>query len=336
MAHNLTTNETGRVEFVASSHVSVWHGLGQRVDGLMTTEQVYDSTGINFPVEKRELTFMGNDGEQISVPDSVAIVRADIQKVLSIMKKSYAIIDPETSFQIGDILVGEGKAHWATAGSIDGGKKIFMQAEIGDSLFIGGRSDEEIKRLMLIANSFDGSIALVCMLTPVRVVCQNTLNASLSTVSSNANAIKIYHRKGYSSKIEEAHRVLGLANDRYEEFKAGADRLIEKEVTSSYVEGFLEALIPSSAEEESTRTLNRRAEIENLFRNGAGNHGKTRWDLFNAVTEYVDHYQGGRVTEKMKGAADVKSAKAEQRIERSVFGIGARLKQSASALLQKA
>jgi hypothetical protein len=112
------------------------------------------------------------------------------------------------------------------------------------------------------------------------------------------------------------------------------DSLAEQQVTHSYVEGFVNALMPATKDEVSTRTENRRNQITNLFQNGRGNNGETKWDLFNAVTEYVDHHSVGRVTEtrldRSEALADIES---EARFERAILGSGATLKQKALTLL---
>jgi phage/plasmid-like protein (TIGR03299 family) len=333
MAHEITQSVDGSYDFVAASHVSVWHSVGQRHEGLMTPETAMKESRTGFTVSKRDLYTMGNDGEQILIPGKSAIVRDDNDFVMSVMSDSYAIIQNEYTWELIKAMVGEG-ASVATAGSLHGGKKIFAQMEVGSSFFVGGRSDEEVKKLLLVGNSHDGSTAQFMMNTPIRVVCQNTLNAAFSF---SKNTVKVYHRKGYASKAQEAVRLLGLADEYYEAFKASANKLIDLEVSSTYVEGFINALLPAEADENgdiATRTSNRRDEIKNLFANGMGNHGKTRWDLFNAVTEFVDHKQGGRVTQKRLNlsAADT-NIEGEQRLERAVFGSGATLKQKAMDLL---
>jgi hypothetical protein len=112
------------------------------------------------------------------------------------------------------------------------------------------------------------------------------------------------------------------------------DTLAEQQVTKTYVEGFVNALMPATKEEVSTRTENRRNQITSLFSTGRGNNGETKWDLFNAVTEYVDHHSNGRVTEsrmdRSEALADIES---EARFERSILGSGAGLKQKALTLL---
>lgn len=334
MAHEITLTKNGTYEFVASSHVSVWHTVGQRHEGLMTVEKSMEESNLGFTVSKRDLYTTGNDGEQILVPGRVAIVRDDTDLILSVMSDSYAVIQNEYTAELIKAMVGEG-ASVATAGSLHGGKKIFFQMEVGDSFFVGDRSDEEVKKFLLVGNSHDGSTAQFMMSTPIRVVCQNTLNAALDAKSKNI--VKVYHRKGYASKAQEAVRLLGIADEYYEAFKASANKLIQMEISSTYVDGFINALIPAEADENgeiATRTANRRDEIKALFAGGMGNHGKTRWDLFNAVTEFVDHKQGGRVTQKRMNLSDASiNIEAEQRLERAIFGAGATLKQKAMDLL---
>jgi len=125
-----------------------------------------------------------------------------------------------------------------------------------------------------------------------------------------------------------------LAYAYYDDLQLVMDQLAEQQVTKTYVEGFVNALIPSVKEEVSTRTENRRSQITDLFATGKGNNGETKWDLFNAVTEYVDHHSVGRLTnsrmERSEALADIEM---EARFERSLLGSGATLKQKALNLL---
>jgi hypothetical protein len=227
--------------------------------------------------------------------------------------------------------VGSGQAVWDTAGSIAGGRVVFMQVELEGRLFLKSNPDDQTVKKVLFINSHDGSKALMGMITPVRVVCQNTLNAALGQKS---NQFKIYHRKNFQSKKEEAAKILGLASAFYDDLQTVMDTLAEQQVTKTYVEGFVNALMPSTKDEVSTRTENRRNQITHLFSNGRGNNGETKWDLFNAVTEYVDHHSAGRVTEsRMDRSEALADIEQEARFERSILGSGATLKGRALELL---
>ena len=329
MAHELTTNEKGETEFF-SAVTKGWHKLGQTSDRQLTAEEALKESRLDWTVEQVPV-YHEAQGEMIEVPDQYCVRRTDNYKALSIMTKRYQVIQNHETFSFADEIIGSGKAVWDTAGSISGGRVVFMQVELEGRLFLKSNPDDQTVKKVLFVNSHDGSKALMGMITPVRVVCQNTLNAALG---SKSNQFKVYHRKNFQSRKDEAAKVLGLASAFYDDLQIVMDTLAEQQVTHSYVEGFVNALMPATKDEVSTRTENRRNQITNLFQNGKGNNGETKWDLFNAVTEYVDHHSVGRVTETRLDRSDaLADIESEARFERAILGSGASLKQKALALL---
>lgn len=329
MAHELTTNEKGETEFF-SAVTKGWHKLGQTSDRQLTAEEAIKESRLNWTVEQVPV-YHEAQGEMIEVPDQYCVRRTDNYKALSIMTKRYQVIQNHETFSFADEIIGSGRAVWDTAGSISGGRVVFMQVELEGRLFLKSNPDDQTVKKVLFVNSHDGSKALMGMITPVRVVCQNTLNAALG---SKSNQFKVYHRKNFQSRKDEAAKVLGLASAFYDDLQFVMDTLAEQKVTHSYVEGFVNALMPATKDEVSTRTENRRNQITNLFQNGKGNNGETKWDLFNAVTEYVDHHSVGRVTETRLDRSDaLADIESEARFERAILGSGATLKQKALALL---
>lgn len=332
MAHNLTQREDGSYEFFSGRNTPVWHGNGKIVAGLATSKEAIEHAQIGWGVEQVPV-YMESPNGLLEIPGQFAVRRTDNFDALSIMSARYTVIQNTEAFEFFDSVIGSGQAVWDTAGSIGGGRKVFMQAVLPGKLFLRSNPDDTTEKRVLFITSHDGSTALTGLITPVRVVCQNTLNAALK---NHSNVFKVYHRKNYQAKANEAAKVLELAGAYFNDLQYVMDTLAEKEVTSTYVDGFVNALIPNRKEDEevSTRTENRRGEILSLFQNGTGNFGKTRWDLFNAVTEYVDHKQNGRVTVariEKSGAQD--NVQSEQRFERALIGSGATLKQKAMDLL---
>ena len=300
----------------------------------MTATECVEKAKLDWGVEQVPVFMKDHNGGDIEIPGQFAVRRTDNLAWLSTMSSRYVTIQNQEAFGFFDTIVGEGNAHWETAGSIGGGRKVFMQATLPGKLFLKSNPDDVTEKRVLFMTSHDGSTALTGLITPIRVVCQNTLNAALSNCS---NVFKVYHRKNYEAKKNEAAKVLDLASAYFDDLQHVMDVLAEQEVTKTYVDGFVAALLPSNKKEEedaSTRTENRRGAVVNLFQNGTGNLGKTRWDLFNAVTEYVDHHQNGRVTQARleRSPANV-NIEAEQRFERSLFGAGATMKQKALDLL---
>jgi len=329
MAHDLSQNEKGETEFF-SAVTRGWHNLGQLTDRQLTAEEAIKEARLDWEVEQVPVYHQAG-GEMIEVPDQYCVRRTDNNRVMSVMSKRYQMIQNHETFSFADEIIGTGQAVWDTAGSIAGGRVVFMQVELEGRLFLKSNPTDQTVKKVLFINSHDGSKALMGMITPVRVVCQNTLNAALG---SKSNQFKIYHRKNFQSKKDEAAKILGLASAFYDDLQTVMDTLAEQQVTKTYVEGFVNALMPASKEEVSTRTENRRNQITSLFSTGRGNNGETKWDLFNAVTEYVDHHSNGRVTEsRLDRSGALADIEAESRFERSILGSGATLKQNALSLL---
>lgn len=332
MAHNLTINEDGSVEFF-SAVTRGWHNLGQLSDKKLTSAEAIELAGLNWEVEQVPALHQTPTGELLEIPENFVVRRTDNHRPLSIMSSKYQVIQNRETFDFADDIIGSGQAVWDTAGSLAGGKVVFMQVELEGSLFVKSNPDDKTIKRVLFINSHDGSKALTGMITGVRCVCQNTMNQA---IKNSSNQFKIRHRKNYQSKREEAQKILGLANAYFDDLQFVMNQLAEQEVSKTYVEGFVNTLIPNLKEQEevATRTENRRNEIVNLFSNGRGNLGRSKWDLYNAVTEYVDHHSSGRLTGtrlyQSEAGADVER---EQRFQRAILGSGATLKQKAMDLL---
>lgn len=330
MAHNLTQREDGTTEFF-SAVTRGWHNLGQLTDTKITSEEAIVASKLDWDVEQVPCLHQGIDGELLQVPDSFVVRRKDNLNPLSVMSSKYTPIQNREVFSFADSIIGEGKAVWDTAGSIAGGRIVFMQVELEGKLFLNSNPDDQTVKRILFLSSHNGSKALQGMMTPTRVVCQNTLNAALGNCS---NVFKIYHRKNYSSKVEEARKILGLANEYFDNLQVVMNQLAEEEVSFTYAQGFVGALFPTEKEEAPTRTEKRRVKLLDLFSGGMGNRGKSKWDLFNATTEYVDHHSVGRLSGTRVMRSDALSdVDAESRFERSLLGSGAVLKQKALDLL---
>lgn len=310
--------------------------VGSEVSGA-TAAECMEQAEMNFTVSSRPLSYMGNDGQSLPVSDKVAIVRDDTDQILSVMGDAYGIVQPQQAFDLLDALAGEGKASFCHAGMTKGGRRIFLQAKIGEEWIVGGNPDENHQTYLTAMNSYDGSSGLEFYLGANRMFCLNQVNLIRKRAQQS---FKLYHRKGIMGRMQEAARILGLAAEAQESYRHSIERLMEQEVSESYVADFLATIVPAEeklvdgVKEIATRAENRRREIEGLFRNGTGTFGKTRYDLWNGVTEYVDHFQGGRVTQKRLNNADASTdIEGEQRFERAIFGAGARLKEHAFELL---
>lgn len=318
MAHELSIQD-GRAEMFSGRNITPWHRLGTVVEGLLTSGEALEAAHLNWRVIGNPvLAEVG--GQAVAVPGYQAITREDSGGVLSIMKSSYHPIQNAEAFEFFDAVVGEGQAVYDTAGALHGGRRVWIMARIPGTVFIDG--DDKLERNILLYTSHDGSSTLKMQQVMTRVVCQNTLSVALRQAT---NTVSILHRGNYKQRVQEAQRALKVVHGYFDDLTSLIQQFSTQPMTPHDMRDFTEKLLPIDAGEKSPRTEKARGEIVSLFREGTGNHGRTRWDALNAVTEWVDHRRTYGRTQQ--GVAD------ETRFASTLFGSGADLKASAVALL---
>lgn len=220
MAHNLHYNEhTGKYSFF-SVQQKAWHNLGQIVDQYPTSAEAIQHAGLDFEVIKAPLFTQGGtmsigDKGEVTVPNTIvlpnhfATMRTDTNDVFGVVGKDYQIVQNFDAFAFFDAIVGGGDGIlYETAGALGKGERVFITAKLPDYIRVG-KGDDVAEKYIFLTTSHDGSGSITAAFTPVRIVCQNTLNASLRNMS---NVVRIRHTSGAKQRLEEAHRVMGLAN----------------------------------------------------------------------------------------------------------------------------
>jgi phage/plasmid-like protein (TIGR03299 family) len=199
-----------------------WHGLGVRVPHEVTSEEAIRHAGLDWKVATTSvLAVLGGDREPTPVPRARAVVRQSDGTPLGIVGERYRPIQNAEAFAFFDEVVGEGQAIYHTAGGLNGGRRVWILAKLPGEIRVGG--DDVTEKYLLLSNSHDGTSALRMLFTPVRVVCQNTLNIALRRGVGQASSIR--HTASAPLRIDEARRVLGLSTDFYDEFADTAARL---------------------------------------------------------------------------------------------------------------
>ncbi len=220
MAHNLNFNSnTGRYSFFSVKE-KAWHNLGQIVEQYPTSSEAIKHAGLDYEVAKTPIFTKGSGivetangmeigGNELNVPNYFANIRTDNNAVLGVVGKDYQIVQNREAFSFFDAIVGGGEGIlYETAGALGNGERIFITAKLPDYIRVG-HGDDVTEKYIFLTTSHDGSGSITAAFTPVRIVCQNTLNASLRNMS---NVIRIRHTAGAKQRLEEAHKVMGLAN----------------------------------------------------------------------------------------------------------------------------
>lgn len=301
-----------------------WHTLGDELQPGESLEQWIVRAGCQHTVASQELYYRNafqkdeNGRGLLMKADSRVIYRSDTGAELGIASDRYKIVQPREVIEFFRDLTEENGMTMETAGCLDGGKRIWALARTGEEFRLMGQ--DEVKAYVLLATSYDGSMATQAQFTSVRVVCHNTL--TIATKSDAKGAVRVPHStefNGHKVKLE-----MGLLNDSWATFQAGAELLSTVKVSDRDKVDFIIKLMATEAEQKdpdsiSTRKRNIIADI--LARangKGMGSNFKaadgTAWGLVNAITEYVDHVQGNSAATRFNSAQ---------------FGQGANLKRQA-------
>ena len=304
MAHDLET-QNGKVSF-ASFREPAWHGLGTVFTEEKTTSEMLAAASLNnWDVRLLDMaipTSLTSDKEYQYVVRTNPTENSQTD-VLGIVGERYHVLQNEDLFSFGDNIL-DGGGRWETAGSIRGGRVVFgaLALERETILDPSGVADK-VKTYLLINTSHDGSIAIQASITPVRVVCANTLNLALGGVSRKKNkgikqSFKIRHTQTANGKVQIARETLGLANAYMDEFDVMAKAMIEKEVNAIDFNNIILAAYPkpeSDLKGSNKKWENKINTINDIYTgeyNGmiAGN----AWGAFNALTERLDWYRSAR------------------------------------------
>ena len=280
------------VETMAYAGATPWHGLGTKVEGLMTAEEAIRAAGLDWGVSLHQVYF-SNKSRWTEVPKYSAIVRDTDQAVYGIAGSHYVPIQNKDAFGFFDAVVGGGEAYYETAGSLKGGARVWILANLKGSLSVKG---EEIKRYLTLTNSHDGNLACQMFWTPVRVVCMNTLSMALSRAAERFYA---RHTSGATGKIEEAKKILGFAKQFYQEWGEIANAMALKQLPPAKMPLLLAAAFGTSGALDPQKiyapTAIQMDKVRELVEVGRGMDNKaikgTVWQAYNAVAEYADYYR---------------------------------------------
>ena len=235
------------VETMFYTREKPWHGLGTMVAEAPNSKDALRLAGLNWKVLQEPVY---TENEEL-IQGYKANVRDTDRKVLGVVTDRYKVIQNEEAFAFTDTLLGEG-VRYETAGSLQEGRRVWMLARMPREFIIGG---ERISPYMVFSNTHDGSGAVKTALTPIRVVCNNTLNLALRTAKRSWSMI---HTGDISGKIEEAKNTLLLADEYMTALGQEFENLRKIKLSEKQVLDYIKILLPM---EENYSLLQKREKV---------------------------------------------------------------------------
>jgi phage/plasmid-like protein (TIGR03299 family) len=313
---------TANVEQMAYVGEVPWHGEGER----LTQEEANDldnlivRAGLDWTVSKRPVMYPaalgdGGSGRQ-NFKDRFVLARDHDDKPYSVVSGRYKPVQPKQIMEAFRDLIELGGFQMETAGSLSDGKRIWALARTGDSAKILGQ--DEVASYFMLATSYDGSFSTIGQFQNIRTVCENTFYASMREY---VNRISIPHLREFDAQNMKER--LGIHKEAWEANRQAMELLARTKVdlakATNVIYGIFNAVVEPTTK-DAIVLKNHADNVVQLF-NGTGMGSdleaskETAWGVFNAVTEYVDHWKRAR--------------NQDSRTTSAWFGEGARIKQDA-------
>lgn len=299
------------VETMFYTREKPWHGLGTRVSEAPESKEALHLAGLDWNV-LQEPVYTGN---KELIQGYKANVRDKDRKVLGVVTDRYKVVQNTEAFAFTDALLGEG-VRYETAGSLQEGRRVWLLARLPREYIIAG---DRISPYMVFSNTHDGSGAVKTALTPIRVVCNNTLNLALRTAKRSWSMI---HTGDIRGKIEEAENTLLLADEYMTALGKEFEKLRGIKLSDKQILDYMEILLPM----EEHYTPQQRRGIEKLREDmrkryfdapdlkGTGNNG---YRFVNAVSDFSTHAVPRRKTVNYKENIFARTADGNPMIDKA-------------------
>ena len=303
-----------------------WHGYGTELDPNADLDTWRIAAGMDWTVKEESILYWRPGAEALDVvPRRKALARSDTGDVLSIMAENYQVVQPTEVLEFYRDLIETNDLRMHTAGVLQGGRKVWALAELGERTIIHGKKDA-VEGFVLLSTSYDGTLSTTCQFTTVRVVCANTLGFAVRYTEEEKGDrgegwIKIPHFKTFNPN--EMKGYLGLSHEAWKQWTDTAKALHKRKVDRTEVVNFMMSLcygqdeIEQGIDMDELKSNSLPVQLINVYESGVGQDmaGHTAWGLVNAVTRYADHERRARDN--------------GTRIHSAWFGAGARMKNSA-------
>ena len=260
-----------------------WHGLGTEVKEAPTSADALVYAGLDWIVDQKNV--YAEDGALIS--GYKVNLRSTDNATLGIVSDRYKVVQNEDAFQFTDDLLGAGVTY-ETAGSLQGGRKVWMLARMPQRYIIAG---DEIAPYLVVISSHDGSSGVKVAMTPIRVVCQNTLNLALGSAK---RVWTTKHTENVMSRVHEARETLMLAETYMGELGQGIDELSQIRLSDRKVMDLMQEFFPVTNDVPDVQRKNNLRLLEDMKLRywdapDLSNMGRNGYRFINAVSDFATH-----------------------------------------------
>lgn len=282
------------VESMFSVRETPWHGLGTIVNEALNSEEAIRMAELDWSVNSAPI-FDQNGNE---IPGFKANTRDKDDSILGIVSDRYRIVQNSEAFEFTDSLFDADEIRYETAGSLRNGKTIWLLAKMPTTKILG----DDVDPYICFRNTHDGTGAVTVCATPIRVVCNNTLNIALNTAKRSWST---KHMGDLAGKLHEAKVTLGLMNEYMEKLDEAADEYANRKISDAQIAKILDELFPVDANKDTPRKIKNVQEMKDNFyicyaMPDIQKFKGTQYGVINAMADMVGHMAPARNTSTYK------------------------------------
>ena len=311
MSHN--------VETMAYAGEVPWHGLGVPVSNDMSAYEMMEAAQLNWSVKKQPMYFMPNEDNSnwvnnstgVLVEDKMLLIREKDNMQLDVVGKNWHPVQNQEAFDFFYDWVEEGKMEMHTAGSLSNGKIVWILAKVNETFEV--LKNDIVESYMLFTNPHSFGTSVNVRFTPIRVVCNNTLQLALG---DNNNGIRLDHTKKFDPHL--VRDTLGLATDSMRVYQHQATYLASKHATGEQRDNYFKEMFPMTDYEKDVKGYVRSkkaADANRLHNNGTPGSEFSKdswWDTFNTLTFMYDHKLGKSNASRIRSSWYGEASKTKQ------------------------
>ena len=281
------------IETMFSVRKKPWHyemtkNYVKLIQEAPTSEEALKAAGLDWEVMPR---FVYDEWGR-PIPGYTANTRDMDDKVLRIVSDRYQIVQNKDAFDFTDALLEDGM-RYETAGSLRGGKQVWLLGQLPKKYIAG----DETEQYICFTNTHDGSGAVRVCMTPVRVVCNNTLNLALKSAKRSWSA---RHTGDINAKLADAKETLMLAGDYMDALAKTANEMALQVMSPNDVEKVTSVILnrPEKPDKKAEAIFQQKKDelMICMLRPDLANFLGTKWGFLNAVADFVDHSEPMRRT----------------------------------------
>ena len=259
-----------------------WHGLGKVIEEAPNSEEALRIAELDWEVYQTEVIRVDTGN---IVPNMKLNVRSNPDIELGLVSDRYKIVQNKDAFAFTDALIGN-DVRYDTAGSLKNGRTVWMLAKMPQARIAG----DEVEPYLCFTNSHDGTGAVRVCLTPIRVVCNNTLNWAFEGAKRSWST---KHTGDMQSKLEEAKECLFLAERYMVGLDEYANAMQNIKVDDEMLMKVLTKCFPKhdlmSDREKKTMDEKKEQFMVCYFMPDIAKFRGTGWGVLNAMSDFVGH-----------------------------------------------